>query len=72
MSREWMGHRPVPGSTGTSIIDSRTRMSITIEGHALLNAAALTAARHWRFVQGTNPADPFEVRLRFKLRCPAR
>jgi TonB family protein len=43
-----------------------------VEGHALLNDAALTAARQWRFVPGTNPADPFEVTLRFELRCPAR
>jgi TonB family protein len=43
-----------------------------IEGHALLNDAALAAARQWRFVPGTNPADPFEVTLRFELKCPAR
>jgi TonB family protein len=43
-----------------------------IAGNALLNDAALTAARQWQFVPGTNPADPFDVSLRFQLRCPAR
>jgi hypothetical protein len=43
-----------------------------IDGTLLLNEAALKAARKWRFVPGTTPADPFEVTLRFELRCPVR
>jgi len=43
-----------------------------IDGTPLLNDAALTAARQWRFVPGTHPVDPFEVTVGFRLRCPAR
>jgi TonB family protein len=43
-----------------------------IEGNTFLDAAALAAARLWRFVPGTTPANPFEVTVRFEVRCPPR
>jgi len=43
-----------------------------VEGNPILNHAALTAAWQWRFVPGTHPLDPFEVTLRFELRCPSQ
>lgn len=42
-----------------------------VDGNFLLNEAALTAARQWRFVPGTYPIDPFEVTVAFALRCSA-
>ena len=36
------------------------------------NDAATSAARQWRFAQGTTPSGVFEVALRFNLRCPGR
>jgi TonB family protein len=43
-----------------------------VEGQALLNHAALGAAKQWRFVAGTAPSEPFDVTFRFELKCAAR
>jgi len=54
-------------------VSGTVTQAAVIEGQPfLLNDAALSAARRWRFVPATSPAEPFEVTLRFELRCPER
>jgi TonB family protein len=43
-----------------------------VDGHPLLDAAAISAAREWRFVASTTPLEPFEVSIHFDAKCPSR
>jgi TonB family protein len=40
-----------------------------VDGHPLLDDAALRAAKEWRFVAGTTPGTPFTITLRFDVKC---
>ena len=53
--------------------DSTTGVVTEVEAltkEPLLVPSAIAAVRAWRFEPGAAPASPFEITIRFRLRCP--